>query len=110
MSNLEAEGSVGFWLTRPGDPMWADRAADIAFGDFTLPPLRISANKIGSRLVISVSGIFGQTFEFSEPIPKLSKVPKSQDLGVSVGVTWKFPEVKLYLQGKPTFRQEQKAH
>lgn len=92
--DLTREGTVLFWL-RHHHPDWDTNRDGYKFPDFEHGPIKVCCRKTPQRqLSIEISGPFGNTYDFTEPIPRKS------EKGVSVAIRWKDGSVTLNLQGQ----------
>lgn len=96
--DIQNEGSLVFTLT-PGPNMPSDWPSDS--GQYTFPPfsshgITVQCIKDADRTFqVEVQGALGQPFVFRAPL--LETDPQ----GLHIAITWKRPEIKLYLNGKP---------
>jgi hypothetical protein len=94
--NILKEGSIVFGLNHPHSD-WTTNKNSYNFGTIEKSGITIKAIKDPDRTFrLKISGPFGQQFSLSEPIPKCD------ENGLSVAITWKDFELKLYLNGKLT--------
>jgi hypothetical protein len=102
-NSIEQEGSAAFWVVEPKDD-WDSQ--------FDTPVLKITVQKRSAKeLQVDVTGPFGQEFKFRCPVPKLKPLPApDQRMGAHVAVTWKFPSVILYVNGKKQQTRQAHAH
>lgn len=97
--DIQNEGSITFTLT-PGPNMPSDWPTDS--GQYRFPPfsshgITLQCTKNEDRtLQAEVQGPLGQPFVFREPLP-----PETDPQRLPIAITWKHPEVTLYLNGKP---------
>ena len=97
-ANLQNEGTVEYNL-RPGPNMpgdWATNSDRYTFPPFDRHGISIQCVKHeDGTLEVEVTGVLGQLFVFRETLPEVD--PKR----LHVAVTWKHPEINLYLGGRP---------
>ncbi len=88
-------GSATFCI-RHEHPDWGRNGQEYRFQPVEVQGVTISAVKHPDRaLEIELKGALDRRTVFRSPIP-----PYDPQKGICVGLTWKDPEIKLYLQGK----------
>ena len=87
------EGTLMFWLKHEHKD-WSTNSEGYDFGSIEKPGISAKAVKHPDKTIeLNFSGPFGQ-LSFRPP------VPKCDERGLQVAITWKGPEVKLYLNGQ----------
>ena len=92
--SIQNEGSITFWLRHEHED-WTTNSASYHFGAVRHPGITVEAIKHSNRTVeLEFSGPSGQRYHFRHPVPQCDA------RGLFVAITWKFPEINLYLNGK----------
>jgi hypothetical protein len=91
---IEKEGSITFTLKHEHKD-WATNDSGYRFGTVKISGVSVEAVKNPDRTVqLKVSGPLGKDFEFR------TYIPECDERGLFVAITWKEPEINLYLNGK----------
>ena len=87
------EGSAVFLLNNP-DPAWRQAGITCTFAPYTVGRLTFQATKTADGfLEVTVAGLFVPEFTRRWPLPALD------DKGLVIAITWKRPEILIYLKG-----------
>ena len=103
--DFSSAGRISFFI-RHRNMHWAADA-----GTYRFPVVRHAAISVdvvkqpGATLIVAVSGPFGASFEFREPVP-----PCDARGRVHVGLWWGERTLALFLNGEPRARRTALAH
>lgn len=93
--SIEQEGSLAFRL-RHADRDWATNDKEYRFPTFKVEGITAWAHKKPDRTIeFHVLGPFGRELVFD------GRVPRVNEQGLHVVITWSAREVRLYLDAKP---------
>jgi hypothetical protein len=93
--NIINEGTISFWIHHEHTD-WSMNSNGYNFGSVRQGEITASVVKHPNKIIdVTIDGPFGKQFTFTRP------VPEANERGVFVAVTWKNPEVTLYLNGQP---------
>lgn len=91
---MQDEGTITSWLRHQHDD-WFSNANSYRFPPVTGEGVTVECVKHPDKTVeVTVAGTLGRDFKFRQV------VPPCDDRGLHVAVTWKRPDVNLYLNGK----------
>ena len=89
------EGSVSFWCKHE-HPNWTSNSAGYDFGTFEVHQMKFRATKHPDcHIELDIDGPLGVHRNVRLPIPPCP------DLGLHIAITWKRPEITVYLSGQP---------
>ncbi len=91
---IQSEGSITFWLRHEHED-WTTNSESYHFATVKRPGVAVKAIKHPDKTIeLELSGPLGQHFDFRHLIPEC------EARGLFVAITWKAPELNLYLNGK----------
>jgi len=89
------EGTISFWCKHE-QPNWPSNSAGYDFGTFEVQQMKFKVTKHPDcHLELDIEGPLGVHRIVRLPFPLC------EDLGLHVAITWKRPEIIVYLNGQP---------
>jgi|SRR5687768_6523760 len=109
-TELSREGSITCWLSH-SSPGWLADGLTHLFPDVEHHGIRASFRKEHNGPIrVVLYGALGQVVHLEGRAPHLTSVPNSDERGIFVAVTWKFPVVTLYLNARIVQSLQVQAH